>query len=271
MKKLKLFVVALAMVSLASCNFEEKKENVIRYEVNAENPADSYVAEIIPGKIFYDRDEDLTNNKETYRKVRVGGKRYTLGAMLICSGESGSNDVVYKVAMPKDKSSFVMTFEEKKEVLSREQFKSVLVDYVKNSGVISDTIYKPSYNLVVVDNDKYADATDVDQAIIMYENYAEFITDDVYYTRITNRFQPTSIDDFVQCIWMLTNNLRTFHHIPVLHTDDYAFSETRIKIKPEFYSEQKSVEEVNEMLSEYGLSLVPTGEEMMVVTFRDKK
>ena len=38
-------------------------------------------------------------------------------------------------------------------------------------------------------------------------------------------------------------------------------------MKHDFYAESKSVEDVNVMLSEYGLSLLPTGEEMRVVTF----
>ena len=174
----------------------------------------------------------------------------------------------------------------------------------------------------------------------MATNYSKYISDDSYYTRITNEYQPDSIEELIQCGWMLRNNLRTFHHIPVVSitnnfwwnskfsftqdstfhiimndsgsrilvdgNDHFSWSgsdgddnfklevndnivryivndelkyeydinkiniitpETRIKIKPEFYFSSKTVEEVNEMLSEYGLSLEPTGKDMMVVTF----
>ena len=342
MRKLRFLFVLLAMVSLASCNYEEE---AIRYEVTSENPNECYVAEIVPKRIkYYNSNEDITNDKETYKKVRTGGTRHTLEALLVCSGSHSSNDVMYNISMPADESSLIIKYKEKKGRLSTEEFKSVLDNYIKHSGITADTTYKPSYRLIVTDSDKFTKATNVDQSIHMATNYSKYISDDSYYTRITNEYQPDSINDLVQCGWMLQNNLETFHHIPIVSiTNDYWWNykfsftqdstfhiimndsgsrilidgndhfswsgsdgddnfklevndnivryivkdelkyeydinkiniitpETRIKIKPEFYYGQKSVEEVNEMLSEYGLSLEPTGKEKMVITFSTDK
>ena len=303
------------------------------------------MAEIVPKRIkYYNSNEDITDDKETYKKVRTGGTRYTLEALLVCSGSHSSNDVMYNISMPADESSLIIKYKEKKGRLSTEEFKSVLDNYIKHSGITVDTTYKPSYRLIVTDSDKFTKATNVDQSIRMATNYSKYISDDSYYTRITNEYQPDSINDLVQCGWMLQKNLETFHHIPIVSiTNDYWWNykfsftqdstfhiimndsgsrilidgndhfswsgsdgddnfklevndnivryivndelkyeydinkiniitpETRIKIKPEFYYGQKSVEEVNEMLSEYGLSLEPTGKEKMVITFSTDK
>lgn len=267
MKKISYLFVLLAMVMLTGCNFEN--EPIIRYEVNADNPDESYVMEIFPDKTLMTLDEELTGIGTSYRKVRNGGKRYILGALLRCSGEDCCNELIYNMSLPKDNSSLVLTYKNERGRLSKDEFKSALDNYVKYSGITADTTYKPSYKITVADTDKFANATDVDQNIYMGTNFDTYVNDYSYYERIIDENQPKDIDDLVQSIWMLTGNLRTFHHIPVLH-EKSAFKEIRIKIKPDFYSEPKSVEEVNEMLSEYGLSLVPTGEEMMVVTFSVK-
>lgn len=72
MKKISYLFVLLAMVMLTGCNFEN--EPIIRYEVNADNPDESYVMEIFPDNTQWTLDEELTGIGTSYRKVRNGGK-----------------------------------------------------------------------------------------------------------------------------------------------------------------------------------------------------
>ena len=129
MKKISYLFVLLAMVMLTGCNFEN--EPIIRYEANADNPDESYVMEIFPDKTLMILDEELTGIGTSYRKVRNGGKRYILGALLRCSGEDCCNELIYNMSLPKDNSSLVLTYKNEKGRLSTDEFKSALDNYVK--------------------------------------------------------------------------------------------------------------------------------------------
>lgn len=270
MKKISYLFVLLAMVMLTSCNFEN--EPIIRYEVNADNPEESYVAEIITGKINSSPKEfffDYDPNVKIDRLVAVGSRNAILTSMTWPSGMLDYSNVYYDIPLSDEVVSWVIEFPKKRNRPSKNELQKMCVDYINNAGFSIDTLHKPSYRLVITDVDKFKKAS-----------VASKTKQNVYYGNVYSqsiRVKDNHIaiikhnkEGVIQNADMLELGLRDFHHIPTLNEVDSILTNERIYLKPEFYSEPKSVEEVNEMLSEYGLSLVPTGEEMMVVTFSVK-
>ena len=262
MRKLRFLFVLLAMVSLASCNYEE--EAVIRYEVTSENPDESYVAEIVPEKIKHSKEENLVNHidLESERKVWSADRRNTLATLLLHSGEVISNDMIYNISMPKENTSFVITYPEKRKSPNRSEYKQILSDYVKNAGIITEYKHKPSYNLVVSDSAKFSEAKYIDQTINTGYNYYQFRDNDRFYIKVVDY-------PYVCDMSQLICNLRTYYSIPVIFDDtNKEFLDTRIELTGlGLYSKNISFKKVKETLSILGLALEPTGEMMQVVTY----
>ena len=264
MRKLRFLFVLLAMVSLASCNYEEE---AIRYEVTSENPNECYVAEIVPEETECSKEENLVNyiDLESERKVWNGDRRNTLATLLLHSGEVISNDMIYNISMPKENTSFVITYPEKRKSPNRSEYKQILSDYVKNAGIITEYKHKPSYNLVVSDSAKFSEAKYIDQTINTGYNHYQFRDNDGFYIKVVNY-------PYVCDISQLICNLRTYYSIPVIFDNtNKEFLDTRIELTGlGFYSKNRSFEKAEETLSILGLSLEPTGEMMQVATYRSE-
>ncbi len=259
---MKFLFVVLAMMSLASCN-----KTVFKYEITSENTEESYNAELIYGTYLRYKNNDLFDNEnKPYRRVVYASRPYILSKFLIASDEILSNNIMYNITDSEESCSLSIS-DLNKHPLSKNDYRKLCDDFVKNVSIVADTTYEMSYRLNVSDEEKFAKAKNINQTIKLTPDEIVF-SEDGYYQQIKK--QNDTIDGFVNNIRMLTNNLRSFHHIPVLHQDYSMFTETRILIRPEFYAESKSVEDVNVMLSEYGLSLEPTGGEMMTVTLTSK-
>lgn len=258
MKKMRFLLAVLMMMLLASCD-----RTVFKYEVESENPEESYNAELILGKYHKYKNNDLFDNgNKPYRRVVHASRSDILSRFLIASDEILSNDIMYNITESGDNCSLSIN-DLNKYPLDKKDYKRLFDDFVKNTAIVADTTYKESYELKITDEDKFRKAKNINQTIKLTPKETVF-SGNGYYQQIEKN---DTIDGFVNNMRMLTNNLRTFHHVPVLHHDYSIFTETRILMKHDFYAESKSVEDVNVMLSEYGLSLLPTGEEMRVVTF----
>ena len=268
MRKLRFLFVLLAMVSLASCNF--KDEAVIRYEVKSENPNESYVAEIVPGNVSSNPNEFFfEHNKKAKvdRLVISGSRNAILTSMTWPSGLLDYKNVCYDIPLSDELISWVIKFPKKRNKPSNDELKKICNDFIKNAGFSIDTLYKPSYRLIISDIERFKKESNATKT--MQYVYSGGIFSQTIYTKknLVTVNLNTYKEGVIQDVNLLALGLRDFHHIPTLNELDSIYANDKVFFKPEFYSGQKSVEEVNEMLSEYGLSLEPTGEEMMVVTF----
>ena len=260
MKKVKFLLVLLAMFSLTSCDFKE--EPSIRYEVNSENPDECYVAEIVYGYVESEEENTDGIDLELERKVWNTDRRNVMLDLLLLSGKMDSNGVIYNISMPEENTSFVITYPEKKETISSDEYGQIFDEFVKNAEIITDTTYKQSYKLVISDSVKYSEAKFKDQTIDTECNKYQFEDNVGFCVKMKNY-------PYVSTIGQLICNLGTFYSIPVIYDKtDHEFLDTRILLKGfGFYSKEQSFGDVEKMLSKLGLSLEPTSEEMMVVTY----
>ena len=258
MRKLKFLFVLLAMVSLASCNYEE--EAVIRYEVTSENPDESYVIELSTSESCRSWNPRVLTDTLT---LPSGSRTGMISRTLIHCYTNFGQDIMYET-IPSDEFCTMKVIYPEKKVSN----KKLLDDFINNAGITSDTTYKPSYKLIITNNDKYSEYI-ADQTLVK-KGCGSGIQKDDYDFCCNINYDEKLVDKnhTITNILHLIHNLRTFYHIPVFVDDTFSLNiyTSYFTIDKSFYSGQKSVEEVNEMLSEYGLSLEPTGEEMMVVT-----
>ena len=263
MRKLRFLFVLLAMVSLASCNYED--EAVIRYEgklsgIDYEAKIFQEIIDVRNSELFF-KDTCLTNPKSnTSRREFLAGLNHLLS----------NDEIVHIIRMPHENTSYTINFKEE-VCMNNNLYEQIMYDFVKNTGINSDTAFKASYRLVVYDKMKFDETT---RNAGDFETFRTrvFLNTNEYYSTIAY-YKNSQTEEYIKLkvleidMHRFLINLRTSHGIPVLLENDSINKDIIINLKPEFYSGQKSVEEVNEMLSEYGLSLEPTGEEMMVVTF----
>ena len=263
MKKVKFLLVLLAMFSLTSCDFKE--EPSIRYEVNSENPDECYVAEIVYGYVESEEENTDGIDLELERKVWNTDRRNVMLDLLLLSGKMDSNGVIYNISMPEENTSFVITYPEKKETISSDEYGQIFDEFVKNAEIITDTTYKQSYKLVISDSVKFSEAKYIDQTINTEYNHYQFRDNDGFYIKVVNY-------PYVCDISQLICNLRTYYSIPVIFDNtNKEFLDTRIELTGlGFYSENRSFEKAEETLSILGLSLEPTGEMMQVATYRSE-
>lgn len=263
MKKVKFLLVLLAMFSLTSCDFKE--EPSIRYEVNSENPDECYVAEIVYGYVESEEENTDGIDLELERKVWNTDRRNVMLDLLLLSGKMDSNGVIYNISMPEENTSFVITYPEKKETISSDEYGQIFDEFVKNAEIITDTTYKQSYKLVISDSAKFSEAKYIDQTINTEYNHYQFRDNDGFYIKVVNY-------PYVCDISQLICNLRTYYSIPVIFDNtNKEFLDTRIELTGlGFYSENRSFEKAEETLSILGLSLEPTGEMMQVATYRSE-
>lgn len=267
MRKLRFLFVLLAMVSLASCNYEEE---AIRYEVTSENPNECYVAEIVPGNVSSNPNEFFfEHNKKAKvdRLVISGSRNAILTSMTWPSGLLDYKNVCYDIPLSDELISWVIKFPKKRNKPSNDELKKICNDFIKNAGFSIDTLYKPSYRLIISDIERFKKESNATKTM-QYVYSGGIFSQTIYKKKnLVTVNLNTYKEGVIQDVNLLALGLRDFHHIPTLNEVDSIYANDKVFFKPEFYSGQKSVEEVNEMLSEYGLSLEPTGEEMMVVTF----
>ena len=258
MRKLKFLFVLLAMVSLASCNFEDQA--VIRYEVTSENPDESYVIELSTSESCRSWNPRVLTDTLT---LPSGSRTGMISRTLIHCYTNFGKDIMYET-IPSDEFCTMKVIYPEKKVSN----KKLLDDFINNAGITSDTTYKPSYKLIITNNDNFSEYI-ADKSFVK-KGCGSGIQKDDYDFCCNINYDDKLVDKnhTITNIWHLIHNLRTFYHIPVFVDDTFSLNiyTSYFTIDKSFYSGQKSVEEVNEMLSEYGLSLEPTGEEMMVVT-----
>ena len=258
MRKLKFLFVLLAMVSLASCNFEDQA--VIRYEVTSENPDESYVIELSTSESCRSWNPRVLTDTLT---LPSGSRTGMISRTLIHCYTNFGKDIMYET-IPSDEFCTMKVIYPEKKVSN----KKLLDDFINNAGITSDTTYKPSYKLIITNNDNFSEYI-ADKSFVK-KGCGSGIQKDDYDFCCNINYDEKLVDKkhTITDIWHLIHNLRTFYHIPVFVDDTFSLNiyTSYFTIDKSFYSGQKSVEEVNEMLSEYGLSLEPTGEEMMVVT-----
>lgn len=271
MKKSIIYLALLVMVMLTSCGSVDGQ--VIRYQINAENPSKSYIAEIIQGKVD-DKDKTslvFTSTKKNDQFVMIGSRTGIL-QHFVMSPQYDKNIEQWRVVNSDEIVSWVLTYPEKRESPLGEELKQICIDYIKNAGFNADTIYTPSYKLRIVNNEKFQESCDIDKILKKDKDIPQGkVCGTTYFYGVSDFYQKKYDNGVIQYVdgvmGELKSDLRNFHNIPLVYTYDESFTDKKIYLKPDFYSEPKSVEEVNEMLSEYGLSLELTGKEMMVVTF----
>lgn len=254
-------LVLFAVINLLSSNFEKNpfdEKNIddvfVRYEGMV--PSYDYTAELVYGEMEPNFDGA---NKKIDSIVFTSGTKFLFGGLLWNSNLGQSNEVMYSIEAPDDTCSLIIKYPD--YVFS--DFKQLFGDYLLYSGARIDTLNKPSYRLVVSDDD-------------MLEKYrVEFIGKNRSYNLAPNKdylclkmdtVMNLSDDVLLHDMLCLCINLRDFYNVPVLYVDDYLQKCNPFLLDKEFYSAQKSVEEIQDMLLKYGISMEETGEQMMVLT-----
>ena len=164
MKKSIIYLALLVMVMLTSCGSVDGQ--VIRYQINAENPSKSYVAEIIQGKVD-DKDKTslvFTSTKKNDQFVMIGSRTGIL-QHFVMSPQYDKNTEQWRVVNSDEIVSWVITYPEKRESPLGEELKQICIDYIKNAGFNADTIYTPSYKLRIVNNEKFQESCDIDKIL----------------------------------------------------------------------------------------------------------
>ena len=256
---------------VVTCAFDDakiKESLPIRYEGKITEYG--YKAEFKYGKHSATNRERLFSEYSKVKNPIVNqSRRNILENMIQVLEDDLDDNVMHNIKMFDEECSFAVEFE--KNTLTNEAlYETMIQDIVKYAGINADTTYQTSFKLVISDKDKFDSISSEN----IYNSYSEWKTYlkycEGYYHKLYSVFDDSNnaikIEGLQVNTRMFLRNLQTAHGVPVLMEYDSIYNRI-IKLHPEFYSEAKSVEELQIMLSEYGMSLEPTGDEMMVVTF----
>lgn len=257
MRKLTIIISLLAAVSLSSCI----KSEPIEYEIVADNQTDSYSAEIVT----VDKYPTMTfSPNEEYESFTLKGSRTgILRKLLFFNGGSIRRNVMYRFNMVDEKCLFTVKFNEKKTP----DYLLLANDFIKNAGIKTDTTFKPSYLLTVLDLEKYKEATNLDQRLVEGVSMTAVFDNGNTYTYFK---RPDTIKGCIMDMFFLTNNLRSYHNIPAILDTGNIVGRTPIIMNYDFFKHMP-IEQIQETLGNYGIGLVPTGEDMMVLNFSADK
>ncbi len=272
MKKIKFLPVPLAVVVIIillanmplihSCSTDKKNDILASYE--------GYVNECkYEAKIFYG-DVQFEDAIILHQGGGIGKCFAESSTTRKCIIESllplDFDNVKYNVKMPDDEIfSFVINFQQDVELLNHETFEQLLPDFVNNACIKIDTSCQPAYKLTIIDEEKYNKNSYIPQWAHWKNVGIASMTiksGDYSYHKIF-RLLFLDVDSIVNIndqydLTTFVKNLHTFHDVTTIIENDSLYKNRWINLNEDFYSEQKSAEEINETLAEYGLVLEPT-------------
>lgn len=251
-----------------------KESLPIRYE--GKIPEYSYQAKFKYGKVDANKNEILFSEYSQVKNPVTNESRRSILAFMIDRQMDCNDDIMYNINMLDERCSFVVEFE-KSTTTNDSLYKTMMHDMVKNAGINADTTYNASYKLIISDNERF-DSLSYECVYNTSSWKRTFLENsEGFYSSLTHIYDNDDANEIIKRIIELgglpvsmstfLRNLQTACGIPVSLEYDSKYNYMIINLDSDFYSEPKSVEELQVMLSEYGMSLEPTGEEKMVVTF----
>lgn len=257
-------LTAMAFVmTLAACS-----DNKIVYRGDGDRPQTSYEATLIKYKnrsakqVFY-RNEPVkefiyrSNTRPMLAQEMLIGAMYTDGIAV--------GDTAYNFTKGKD----VYTFSIKYDKAVVPDYRVLFCDMVRYGGLQCNTEVKPAYMLVVADTAAYQKAH-IDASLIKNRvgNSTIWRTDDswLYVDHVDE------IGDLrPQTLASVVSALRYFWHLPVLVVPSMN-AEEWLNVSEDFATKQLSFEEIQqELLTRFGMTLVPAGRDMVVLTISEKE
>jgi len=256
--------IAMAIVmTLAACS-----DNKIVYRGDGDKPQTSYEATLIKyknrsAKQYFYRNEAVkefvyrSNTRPMLAQEMLIGAMYTDGIAV--------GDTAYNFTKVKD----IYTFSVKYDKAVIPDYRVLFRDMVRYGGLQCDTAVKPAYMLVVADTVAYQKAR-IDPSLIKNRvgNSSIWRTDDswLYVDHVDEigELRPQTIASVVSA-------LRYFWHLPVL-VDHSIISWEWLNVSEDFATKQLGFEEIQqELLTRFGMTLVPANRDMLVLTISEKK
>ena len=257
-------LTAMAFVmTLAACS-----DNKIVYRGDGDRPQTSYEATLIKYKnrsakqVFY-------RNEPVKEFIYRSNTRPMLAQEMLI-GDMGTNciafyDTIFDFVQGKD----VYTFSVKYDEAVIPDYRVLFRDMVRYGGLQCDTAVKPAYMLVVADTIQYQKAL-VDAALIKNQlgNSTNWVTNDSwFYVDFVDEIDDVRPQRFASVV----SALRYYWHLPVL-VDPSINTLQWLNVRKDFATTQLSFEEIQqELLTRFGMTLVPAGRDMVVLTVSEKK
>ena len=257
-------LIAMAFVmTLAACS-----DNKIVYRGDGDRPQTSYEAKLLKyknssAKQYFYRNEAVkefvyrSNTRPMLAQEMLIGAMYTDGIAV--------GDTAYDFIQSKD----VYTYSIKYDEAVVPDYRVLFRDMVRYGGLQCDTVVKPAYRLVVADTMLYQKA---------HINASQFKGSNINRTKwvTENSWMYEDLEDEIngmrpQRLASVVSALRYFWHLPVL-VDPSMNAEEWLDVSSDFATKQLGIEEIQqELLTRFGMTLVPAGRNMVVLTVSEKK
>ena len=257
-------LIAMAIVmTLAACS-----ENKIVYRGDGDKPQTSYEATLIKYKNRSAKQYFYRNEAVKEFVYRSNTRPMLAEEMLI--GAMGTNaisfyDTIFDFVQGKD----VYTFSVKYDKAVVPDYRVLFRDMVRYGGMQCDTAVRPAYRLVVADTMLYQKA---------HINSSQFKGSNINRTKwvTENSWMYEDLEDEIdgmrpQRLASVVSALRYSWHLPVL-VDHSMNAEEWLNVSEDFATKQLGFEEIQqELLTRFGMTLVPAGRDMVVLTVSEKK
>ena len=257
-------LMAMAVVmTLAACS-----DNKIIYRGDGDRPQTSYEAKLLKYKNSSAKQYFYRNEAVKEFVYRSNTRPMLAQEMLI--GAMGTNaiafyDTIFDFVQGKD----IYTFSVKYDKAVVPDYRVLFSDMVRYGGLQCDTAVKPAYRLVVADTMLYQKA---------HINASQFKGSNINRTKwvTENSWMYEDVEDEIdgmrpQRLASVVSALRYFWHLPVL-VDSSLNAEEWLDVSSDFAATQLSFEEIQqELLTRFGMTLVPAGRNMLVLTVNEKK
>ena len=257
-------LIAMAFVmTLAACS-----DNKIVYRGCGDRPQTSYEATLIryknrsaeqnfyrqwPVKEFVYR----SNTRPMLAQEMLIGAMYTDG--IACG------DTAYDFTQGKDIYTYSVIYD--KAVIP--DYRVLFRDMVRYGGLQCDTAVKPAFRLEVTDTERYQKAH-VDASTIKnpYTNRTKWVTENSW---LYEDLEEERDGVRPQRLASVVSALRYFWHLPVV-LDPWMHSGDWLNVSEDFATTQLSFEEIQqELLTRFGMTLVPANRDMVVLTISEKQ
>lgn len=258
-----ILIAMVAVMTLAACS-----DNKIVYRGDGDRPQTSYEAKLLRYKnnaakqVFY---RNQAVKEFIYRSSTrpMLAQEMLIGAMYTDGIACG--DTAYDFIQSKD----IYTFSVKYDKAVVPDYRVLFRDMVRYGGLQCDSVVKPAYMLVVADTALYQKAH-IDASLIKNRvgNSTNWVTDNSW-------FYVDFVDEVdgmrPQCLASVISALRYFWHLPVL-MDPSMYSGEWLNVSSDFAATQLSFEEIQqELLTRFGMTLVPANRDLLVLTISERK
>lgn len=263
MKHCPILIVMAFALTLAACS-----DNKIVYRGCGDRPQTSYEATLI-------RYKNRSAEQNFYRKWPVKefvyrsntrtmlAQEMLIGAMYTDGIACG--DTAYDFTQGKDIYTYSVIYD--KAVIP--DYRVLFRDMVRYGGLQCDTAVKPAFRLEVTDTECYQKAH-VDASTIKnpYTNRTKWVTENSW---LYEDLEEERDGVRPQRLASVVSALRYFWHLPVV-LDPWMHSGDWLNVSEDFATSQLSFEEIQqELLTRFGMTLVPANRDMVVLTISEKQ